>query len=127
MSGGTDHLLAALFVAVAAAVMGYPSRRSATDLDTTPRTTVTFDGRALWVVVVRFMIVAVPGLMHDRVQPLPALPGVGAEYSGERYKWTSSALGSRNQSLLGCLLLGAWSKYAPREGAVQKFSWVCPA
>ncbi|NXX37791.1 SEM4G protein, partial [Tricholaema leucomelas] len=43
MSGGTDHLLTALFVAVVAAVMGYPSRRSATDLDATPRTTVTFD------------------------------------------------------------------------------------
>ncbi|NXA05434.1 SEM4G protein, partial [Sapayoa aenigma] len=42
MSGGTAHLLTALFMAVAAAV-GYPSRRSATDLDATPRTTVTFD------------------------------------------------------------------------------------
>ncbi|XP_067156269.1 semaphorin-4G isoform X1 [Apteryx mantelli] len=40
MSSGTAQLLAALFVA---AVMGYPSRRSATDLDATPRTTVTFD------------------------------------------------------------------------------------
>ncbi|KAM6330418.1 semaphorin-4G [Podargus strigoides] len=40
MSGGTAHLLAALFMATA---MGYPSRRSATDLDATPRTTVTFD------------------------------------------------------------------------------------
>ncbi|XP_068255066.1 semaphorin-4G [Nyctibius grandis] len=40
MSGGTSHLLTALFMAVA---MGYPSRRSATDLDATPRTTVTFD------------------------------------------------------------------------------------
>ncbi|NXT18719.1 SEM4G protein, partial [Syrrhaptes paradoxus] len=42
MSGGTAHLLTALFVAAAAAT-GYPSRRSATDLDATPRTTVTFD------------------------------------------------------------------------------------
>ncbi|NXN40487.1 SEM4G protein, partial [Rhinoptilus africanus] len=41
MSGGTARLLTALFM-VAAAV-GYPSRRSATDLDATPRTTVTFD------------------------------------------------------------------------------------
>ncbi|KAM9282570.1 LOW QUALITY PROTEIN: semaphorin-4G [Cariama cristata] len=40
MSGGTAHLLTALFVAVA---VGYPSRRSATDLDATPRTTITFD------------------------------------------------------------------------------------
>ncbi|NWX46525.1 SEM4G protein, partial [Steatornis caripensis] len=40
MSRGTAHLLMALFVAAA---MGYPSRRSATDLDATPRTTVTFD------------------------------------------------------------------------------------
>ncbi|NXN09697.1 SEM4G protein, partial [Indicator maculatus] len=40
MSVGTDHLLAALFMAGVAAVMGYPS---ATDLDATPRTTVTFD------------------------------------------------------------------------------------
>ncbi|XP_061857522.1 semaphorin-4G [Colius striatus] len=40
MSRGIAHLLAALFVAAA---MGYPSRRSATDLDATPRTTVTFD------------------------------------------------------------------------------------
>ncbi|NWS73317.1 SEM4G protein, partial [Crotophaga sulcirostris] len=40
MSGGTAHLLAALFVAAA---MGYPSRRSAMDLHATPRTTVTFD------------------------------------------------------------------------------------
>ncbi|XP_009276091.1 PREDICTED: semaphorin-4G isoform X1 [Aptenodytes forsteri] len=42
MSGGTARLLTALFMAVSAA-MGYPSRRSATDLDATPRTTVTFD------------------------------------------------------------------------------------
>ncbi|NXU47501.1 SEM4G protein, partial [Turnix velox] len=41
MSRGTAHLLAALFMVAAA--MGYPSRRSATDLDATPRTTVTFD------------------------------------------------------------------------------------
>ncbi|NXE18849.1 SEM4G protein, partial [Ardeotis kori] len=40
MSGGTAHLLTALFMVAA---MGYPSRRSATDLDATPRTTVTFD------------------------------------------------------------------------------------
>ncbi|XP_053926916.1 semaphorin-4G isoform X2 [Cuculus canorus] len=40
MSGGTAHLLTALFVVAA---MGYPSRRSATDLHATPRTTVTFD------------------------------------------------------------------------------------
>ncbi|KAM9188434.1 LOW QUALITY PROTEIN: semaphorin-4G [Mergus octosetaceus] len=38
--GGTLRVLAALLVA---AVMGYPSRRSATDLDATPRTTVTFE------------------------------------------------------------------------------------
>ncbi|NXJ73539.1 SEM4G protein, partial [Trogon melanurus] len=42
MSRGAAHLLTALFMAVAAA-MGYPSRRSATDLDATPRTTITFD------------------------------------------------------------------------------------
>ncbi|KAM6415740.1 semaphorin-4G [Rhynochetos jubatus] len=40
MSGGTAHLLTALFVTAA---MGYPSRHSATDLDATPRTTVAFD------------------------------------------------------------------------------------
>ncbi|NWH76722.1 SEM4G protein, partial [Piaya cayana] len=38
--GGTAQLLAALLVAAA---MGYPARRSATDLHATPRTTVTFD------------------------------------------------------------------------------------
>ncbi|NXA00523.1 SEM4G protein, partial [Nesospiza acunhae] len=41
MSAGPAHLLTTLFMAAAA--MGYPSRRSATDLDATPRTTVTFD------------------------------------------------------------------------------------
>ncbi|NXD01880.1 SEM4G protein, partial [Certhia familiaris] len=41
MSGGPAHLLTTLFMAATA--MGYPSRRSATDLDATPRTTVTFD------------------------------------------------------------------------------------
>ncbi|NXL41141.1 SEM4G protein, partial [Podilymbus podiceps] len=41
MSGGMAHLLTALFMAAAA--VGYPSRRSASDLDATPRTTVTFD------------------------------------------------------------------------------------
>lgn len=41
MSGAPAHLLTTLFMAAAA--MGYPSRRSATDLDATPRTTVTFD------------------------------------------------------------------------------------
>lgn len=48
MLGGTLRVLAALLVA---AVMGYPSRRSATDLDATPRTTVTFEGKggAGWV------------------------------------------------------------------------------
>ncbi|NXE88466.1 SEM4G protein, partial [Menura novaehollandiae] len=40
MSGGPAHLLTTLFMAAAA--MGYPSRRSATDLDATPRTTITF-------------------------------------------------------------------------------------
>ncbi|XP_042645038.1 semaphorin-4G isoform X2 [Tyto alba] len=40
MSRGMAHLLTALFVVAA---VGYPSRRSATDLDATPRTTVTFD------------------------------------------------------------------------------------
>ncbi|OXB67317.1 hypothetical protein ASZ78_010875 [Callipepla squamata] len=40
MCGGTVRLLTALLVAVA---MGYPSRRSSTDLDATPRMTVTFD------------------------------------------------------------------------------------
>ncbi|NXA27549.1 SEM4G protein, partial [Ibidorhyncha struthersii] len=44
MSRGTAHLLMALFMVAAA--MRYPSRRSATDLDATPRTTVTFD--ELW-------------------------------------------------------------------------------
>ncbi|XP_061314874.1 semaphorin-4G isoform X1 [Pezoporus flaviventris] len=42
MSRGIAHLLTALFMAVTA-VIGYPSRRSATDLDATPRTTVTFE------------------------------------------------------------------------------------
>ncbi|KAJ7396629.1 Semaphorin-4G [Pitangus sulphuratus] len=42
MNGGTAHLMTTLVMAVVAA-MGYPSRRSATDLDATPRTTVTFD------------------------------------------------------------------------------------
>lgn len=51
MSGGPAHLLTTLFMAAAAA-MGYPSRRSATDLDATPRTTVTFDGKGVWVLVV---------------------------------------------------------------------------
>ncbi|NWU23855.1 SEM4G protein, partial [Dyaphorophyia castanea] len=41
MSGGPAHLLTTLFMAAAA--MRYPSRHSATDLDATPRTTVTFD------------------------------------------------------------------------------------
>ncbi|XP_064320092.1 semaphorin-4G [Phalacrocorax carbo] len=45
MSRGTAHLLTALFVAATVAV-GYSSQRSATDLDATPRTTVTFD--ELW-------------------------------------------------------------------------------
>lgn len=40
MCGGTVRLLTALLVTAA---MGYPSRRSATDLDATPRMTVTFD------------------------------------------------------------------------------------
>ncbi|NXC44661.1 SEM4G protein, partial [Penelope pileata] len=40
MRGGTAQLLAVLLLAVA---MGYPSRCSATDLDATPRTTVTFE------------------------------------------------------------------------------------
>lgn len=44
MLGGTVRVLTALLVA---AVMGYPSRRSATDLDATPRTTVTFDGKGV--------------------------------------------------------------------------------
>lgn len=42
MCGGTVRLLTALLVTAA---MGYPSRRSATDLDATPRMTVTFDGK----------------------------------------------------------------------------------
>lgn len=46
MSRGTAHLLTALFMAVTA-VIGYPSRRSATDLDATPRTTVTFEGKGV--------------------------------------------------------------------------------
>ncbi|NWX36691.1 SEM4G protein, partial [Notiomystis cincta] len=41
MSAGPAHLLTTLFMAAAA--MGYSSRRSATDLDATPRITVTFD------------------------------------------------------------------------------------
>lgn len=74
MSGGTAHLLMALFMAAAAA-MGYPSRRSATDLDATPRMTVTFDGKGVQVMVVavRFGILPAPGLVHrDCVQPSPA-------------------------------------------------------
>ncbi|NXC79366.1 SEM4G protein, partial [Cercotrichas coryphoeus] len=41
MSAAPAHLLTTLFMAAAA--VRYPSRRSATDLDATPRTTVTFD------------------------------------------------------------------------------------
>lgn len=79
MSGGTAHLLMALFVAAA---MGYQSRRSATDLDATPRTTVTFDGKGVQVLVVRFGILPAPGLVRcDCVQPLPA-PGAGSSGLG---------------------------------------------
>lgn len=42
MCGDAVRLLTALLVAAA---MGYPNRRSATDLDATPRMTVTFDGK----------------------------------------------------------------------------------
>lgn len=51
MSGGPAHLLTTLFMAAAA--MGY---HHTTDLDATPRITVTFDGKGVQVlvVVVRF-------------------------------------------------------------------------
>lgn len=71
MSGGTAHLLMALFVAAA---MGYQSRRSATDLDATPRTTVTFDGKGVQVLVVRFGILPAPGLVRRDLCPAFASP-----------------------------------------------------
>lgn len=76
MSGGTAHLLTALFMVAAA--MGYPSRRSATDLDATPRTTVTFDGKGVRVLVVRFGVLLALRLVHwDCVQPSPPRRGGG--------------------------------------------------
>ncbi|KAL2302863.1 hypothetical protein Nmel_010316 [Mimus melanotis] len=72
MSGGQAHLLTTLFMAAAA--VGYPSRRSATDLDATPRMTVTFDGkgvRVLWL-----------ALCLPRGPPQPPVPF--AELSGVR-------------------------------------------
>lgn len=85
MSGGTAHLLTALFMVAAA--MGYPSRRSATDLDATPRTTVTFDGKGVrvLVVVVRFGVLLALRLVHwDCVQPSPPRRGGegGAQHGG---------------------------------------------
>ena len=83
MSGGTAHLLTALFVATV--VMGYPSRRSATDLDATPRTTITFDGKVVQVSVVgvRFGILPAPGLVHrDCVQPSPPPQSGGLSMAG---------------------------------------------
>lgn len=64
MSGGQAHLLTTLFMAAAA--VGYPSRRSATDLDATPRMTVTFDGKGMRVLVVavRFGILLALALVH---------------------------------------------------------------
>lgn len=108
MSGGTAHLLTALFMVAVAT--GYPSRRSATDLDATPRTTVTFDGKG-----VRFLVVAVRfGILlalrlghHDCIQPSPAPPEQGAQHGGVGYRGSSGPLGSRNQSLHGCLALSA--------------------
>lgn len=84
MSGGTAHLLTALFMAVSAA-MGYPSRRSATDLDATPRTTVTFDGKGVRVLVVAVRLGILPalGLVHrDCVQPSPAPQSWGLSMGG---------------------------------------------
>lgn len=64
MSGAPAQLLTTLFMAAAA--MGYPSRRSATDLDATPRTTVTFEGKGVWVLVaaLRFGILLALALAH---------------------------------------------------------------
>lgn len=64
MSGGPAHFLTTLFMAAAA--LGYPSRRSASDLDATPRTTVTFDGKGVRVLVVavRFGILLAPASVH---------------------------------------------------------------
>lgn len=119
MSRGTAHLLTALFVVAA---MGYPSRRSATDLDATPRTTVTFDGKGVrvLVMVVRFGILPALGLVHhDWVQPSPAPQSGVLAWEGS-YREASSPLGSRNQSPHICLALGAWSRCAPRDGAEQR-------
>lgn len=63
MSGGPAHLLTTLFMAAAA--MGY---HRATDLDATPRTTVSFDGKGVRVleVAVRFGILLALALVHCR-------------------------------------------------------------
>lgn len=50
MSGAPAPLLTTLFMAAAA--VGYPARRSASDLDATPRTTVTFEGKGVRVLLV---------------------------------------------------------------------------
>lgn len=75
MSGGTAHLLTALFMAVTA-VIGYPSRRSATDLDATPRTTVTFEGKRVWVLVVAVRILPALDLVHCDCEQTSQAPGV---------------------------------------------------
>jgi len=117
MSRGTAHLLTALFVAAA---MGYPSRRSATDLDATPRTTVTFDGKGTWVMVVAL------GSCRDWVwctvtaSGLCQVPGAGGSAQGGGYRGPSSPLGSRNRRLHGWLVLGARSRCALRDGAGQR-------
>lgn len=129
MSRGTACLLPALLVAVAAA-MGYPSRRSATDLDATPRTTVTFEGKRVRAVVVGFEILPALGLVHCDCS---AFASSGAGWSRGLstgrggYGGFSTSLGSRNQTLHSCLMLAAWSQHASRDGAGQRLFWVCPA
>lgn len=97
MSSSTAHLLMTLFMAAVAA-MGYPSRRSATDLDATPRTTVTFDGKGVWVLVVavRFRILLAPGLVQRGcIQPSLTSQSRGAQDGGS-YRGASGSLCSRN-------------------------------
>lgn len=133
MSGGPAHLLTTLFMAAAA--LGYPSRRSATDLDATPRTTVTFDGKGVRVLVmaVRFGILLAPALVHCDCIYLCQLPGAGRMATwGPLIPWAPE--------IQGCLVLGApkkqaWQNHLPksqreirmyREPAMTN-PWPCPA
>lgn len=106
MSSSTAHLLTTLFMAAAVA---YPSRRSATDLDATPRTTVTFDGKGVWVLVVsvRFRILLAHGLVQRGcIQPSPTSRSRGTQHGGG-YRGVSGPLGSRNWSPHGSVALDA--------------------